>query len=390
MLRNFNSLASGCPYFKLDLAIYLFLTRRFSVIVYFHSDIEISSATNIMTFTKRYILVATLAFAVMASGQLVGQVAPSGPQTQTSPAPSAAIAPQNLPPQNPAPLFDFKDSDIKFSLNSLMNVLRDSRHEGWVLAVYPDPKTSRPLIGAGFGLDVPETEHPQRDPFNPHPFIEPSTAQLWQAAGLDSAKLQNILDQFDREMNAWKKKNFRRKIKTQALSPQLTEEEATQLLRISAIQATYNARAYCREFDQLTASQQMALSQLVYQMGVNLDEFTQFLSVINDDAASHGSVQPVRTAEPEVDHWKTVQSALIQSQWARHYRIRAIAVIAMFDPNYDDDPVAAERKVEAVLRPPRVHHRKKAHVRSVRAGNDTNHNGKMLSSGTPGSRTGKS
>ncbi len=153
-----------------------------------------------------------------------------------------------------------------------MTVLRDSRHEGWVLAAYPDPKTSRPLIGAGFGLDVPATDHPQRDPLNSHPFVEPSTGQLWQAAGLDSAKLQSILDQFDRDLATWKKKNFRKKIRTHALSPQITEDDATKLLRISAIQATYNARAYCRFFDQLTASQQMALSQLVFQMGVNLEE----------------------------------------------------------------------------------------------------------------------
>ena len=31
----------------------------------------------------------------------------------------------------------------------------------------------------------------------------------------------------------------------------------------------------------LTASQQMGLSQLVYQMGVNLDEFGEFLKLIN-------------------------------------------------------------------------------------------------------------
>lgn len=295
-----------------------------------------------MTLTKQLILAATLVFAMAVSGRKAsGQVAPSANLTR-----------QNLPLENPALLFDFKDSDIKFSLTRLMNVLRDSRHEGWVLAAYPDPKTSRPLIGAGFGLDVEATEHIQRDPLNPHPFIEPSTAQLWQAAGLDAAKLQAILDQFDRDLNAWKKKKFRKKIKTRALSPQLTEEDATKLLRISAIQATYNARAYCRFFDQLTASQQMALSQLVFQMGVNLEEFTQFLGAINDDASDRDSVQPVSTAEPATEHWKTVQSTLIQSQWARRYSSRAISVIAMFDPTYENDPRAAERKVQATLRPP--------------------------------------
>jgi GH24 family phage-related lysozyme (muramidase) len=266
--------------------------------------------------------------------------------------------PQNVPLVS---LFDFKESEIKFQLSTLMNTLRDSRHEGWVLAAYPDPKTSRPLIGAGFGLDVMATEHIQRDPLNPHPFLEPSTAQLWQAAGLDSEKLQTILDQYDRELKAWRKKNLRKKIRTHALSPELTEEEATRLLRISVIQATYNARAYCREFDQLTAPQQMALSQLVFQMGTNLEEFTQFLSAINDATSDPDSAQPVSNAEAEAERWKAVQTTLIQSQWARRYSSRAVAVIAMFDPNYDNDPRAAERKVQATLRPP-AHHRKKGNV----------------------------
>ena len=169
-----------------------------------------------MTLTLNRVLFAALMLATaVCARQAMGQVAPSAspepaPQLQSSPLPSTLSTEQILPLGNaapavpsavstaPRPLFDFQDSDIKFSLSSMMNTLRDSRHEGWVLAAYPDPKTSRPLIGAGFGLDVATTEHPQRDPLNPHPFIEPSTAQLWQAAGLDSARLQAILDQFDR------------------------------------------------------------------------------------------------------------------------------------------------------------------------------------------------
>src|SRR5664279_4347394 len=124
-----------------------------------------------MTLTAQRILLAALVLAMAASGRAIAQAAPSAPQVQSSPSPSA---PQDLPSGIHEPslssqtLFDFKDSDIKFSLNSLMSVLRDSRHEGWVLAAYPDPKTSRPLIGAGFGLDVAATEHIQRDPLNPH------------------------------------------------------------------------------------------------------------------------------------------------------------------------------------------------------------------------------
>ena len=275
----------------------------------------------------------------------------------------ASLTHETLPVlPKPGLLFDFKDSDIKFNLGSLMNVLRDTRHEGWVLAAYPDPKTSRPLIGAGFGLDVMATPHPQSDPLNPHPFLEPSSAQLWQAAGLDSERLQSILDQFNRDLDTWQKKKFRKKIRTNSLTEQLSEEEATQLLRISAIQAIYNARAYCRWFDQLTASQQMALSQLVFQMGVNLEEFVQFLGAINDASAYGEGAQP----ELNFEHWKTVQSTLIESDWARRYSTRAIAVIAMFDPTYDQDPLAAQHKVQVQVHPIVTHHHKKAHAKSTK------------------------
>jgi hypothetical protein len=338
-----------------------------------------------ITLTGYGILTATLGFAFLALSQkAVGQsVSPTtaqpSPQVQGPPPQPALSVPRSLPSGNQVllpssgtpPLFDFKDSDIKFQLASLMNILRDSRHESWVLAAYPDPKTSRPLIGAGFSLDVAATEHSQRDPLNPHPFLEPSSAQLWQAAGLDPDKLQIILDQYDRDLDAWKKKNFRRKIRTHELSPQLTDEEATKLLRISAIQATYNARAYCRMFDELTASQQMALSQLVFQMGVNLEEFTQFLSTVNDDVGYRDSADPGNSAAWQAEHWKTVQSTLIQSQWARRYTSRAVSVIAMFDPTYAQNPQEAERKVLAQIRPKATHHRKKARVRSAKAdGND--------------------
>jgi hypothetical protein len=111
-----------------------------------------------------------------------------------------------------------------------MNTLRDPTHESGVLTAYRAPKTSRPLIGAGFSLDVPASEHLQSDPLNPHTFLEPSSAELWEAAGLDPARLQTILGQYDRELKKWKKKNFRKKIKTHQLPPQLTDADATKLL----------------------------------------------------------------------------------------------------------------------------------------------------------------
>jgi hypothetical protein len=244
-------------------------------------------------------------------------------------------------------LQQFRESDVKFGLADLMDVLRDRRHEGWVLAAYPDPKTGQPLIGAGFSLDLPERPHPQTDPLNSHPFVEPSSAQLWQAAGLDPARLDAILADYNQRLADWKMKRFRRRIGQ--LEPQITDDDANALLRIAAIQAIVNARAYCRTFDDLTASQQMAMTQLVYQMGVNLSEFSNFLRLVNEDGAD----------------WRAVQASLEQSQWARLYRVRAVAVIAMLDPTYAEGPSVAERRVAAVLHPARRHGRHAARMESA-------------------------
>lgn len=302
-----------------------------------------------------------------------GQVSPF-PDDQIQPSQREYPARQGLErnPQvgvTPAVLLltEFRDSDVKFNLENLMDVLRDRRHEGWVLTAYPDPKTSRPLIGAGFSLDLPAREHPQLDAINPHPFLEPSSAELWQAAGLDADRLRRILDEFEDRSTNWSKKRFRNEIKT--LPSDISEDEATQLLRIAAIQAIYNAKAYCRNFDELSASQQMALSQLVYQMGVNLGEFSHFLALINGESLVGESETGVvateskvtTSSEPGPEFWTGVQDSLIQSQWAKLYRGRAVAVIAMLDPVYADSPSAAERRVNAKLRPAVVHrHRGRA------------------------------
>ena len=368
-------------------APFFFLTRGFSFIVVAIVPLDSQGEMRPVALS---ILAATLLLALTTAprgvvGQSVSSASvpeshpvqrlpsPSNPVTETmqlkhSDAPLLTVPKPSLTAQ---PLFDFGDSDIKFKLETLMKILRDSRHEGWVLAAYPDPKTSRPLIGAGFGLDVAAVEHLQRDPLNPHTFLEPSSAELWQAAGLTPERLERILDQYDHNLARWKKKNFRRRIKTHQLSPELTEEEATRLLRVSAIEAIHNAQAYCRDFDQLTAAQQMALSELVFQMGVNLEEFVQFLAALNGNPVDQALLQPMGAIEGNGDHWKTVQSTLIQSKWARLYTSRAITVIAMFDPHYDNDPRKAERQVQAVLHPPVAHHHRKSHVASTRAGSDS-------------------
>ncbi len=296
---------------------------------------------------------------------------PEVTQVEPTPAPIAQTTPDPQPvPASVQPLLDFRPAEIRFSLADLMDLLRDRRHEGWVLAAYPDPKTGRPLIGAGFSLDLPEREHPQTDPLNPHVFVEPSSAELWQAAGLAPERLDQVLDEFNDQLAVWKTtKRYRRRI--WSLEPQITDDDASALLRIAAIQAIENARAYCRNFDRLTGPQQMALSQLVYQMGVNLGEFNRFLSLINDEPvavsalADPGAAPEPETTFPDIDHWRTVQQSLMQSQWARLYRIRATAVIAMLDPRYLDDPTASEARIAEVLRPAVHRHRGRSALRTA-------------------------
>jgi hypothetical protein len=324
---------------------------------------------------KRTIAILIVATAISAAGQSPSPVAGEPPaQPQLSPSAPVTSDAQTSPDASTAAptvqqLLDFKDSDVKFEVQDLMDILRDRRHEGWVLAAYPDPKTGRPLIGAGFSLDLPVREHPQRDPLNTHQFIEPSSAQLWQTAGLDSERLQGILEQYNDNLAAWSKKKFRKKIA--ALPPQITDEEADQLLRVAIIQAVYNAKAYCRNFDQYTASQQMALTQLVYQMGVNLEEFSQFRNLINSDSGALPQLNNSSSADAE--YWRAVQSSLIQSQWARLYRVRAVSVIAMLDPQYSDSPAVAEHRVGAVLRPAILHRRRGRVVGSLQGASYSGH-----------------
>ncbi len=287
------------------------------------------------------------------------------PAAQSAQVPSGAVLSPAL-----RMMADFKDSDVKFDVNELVDILRDRRHEGWVLAAYPDPRTGQPLTGAGFSLDLPEREHAQTDPLNPHQFLEPSSADLWRAAGFDARRLDDILKVFYERKRMWSKRTWRRQL--YSLPAQISNEDATQLVRVGAIQAIYNARAYCRNFDQLTGPQQMAMAQLVYQMGVNLQHFNVFLAKINSGVRPAPGPQAVAMdpatlalnadavpafAGQAPEYWQGVQESLMGSQWAHKYRTRAIAVIAMLDPAYGNDPSAAEQRVGAVLRPTAVHRR---------------------------------
>ncbi|WP_109488141.1 hypothetical protein [Occallatibacter savannae] len=330
-----------------------------------------------------------MAAATFASPALSQGTYPT-PAPGTSSGQTAVAAPTPIVAPSPAlrMMQEFKDTDVKFDMNELVDILRDRRHEGWVLAAYPDPRTAQPLIGAGFSLDLPEREHPQLDANNPHPFLEPSSADLWQAAGFDPARLDQILTVFYERRRTWTRRTWRKKLFS--LPAQISDDDAIQLVRVGAIQAVYNAKAYCRNFDQLNGPQQMAMAQLVYQMGVNLEHFNAFLTTINPGPAPRG--QQVATANPQTgasdsaadtqmlaqamqdatatatpipagaidqspEYWLGVQQSLMGSQWAHKYRTRAISVIAMLDPAYSDDPTAAEQRVGAVLRPAVVHRR---------------------------------
>ena len=302
--------------------------------------------------------VSNFALAVAFLGIGAAAAAQTPPTSATDPF-LATTAPEQTPTAvsyaEPSPAYtilrDFRHSDVRFELATLMDTLRDRRHEGWVLAAYPDPKTGKPLIGAGFSLDLPAREHPQTDPLNPHPFLEPSSADLWQAAGLEPAHLDAILDQFSHRKAMWSKRKFRKQIMT--LTPDISDDDAEQLLRIAAIQAIYNARAYCRNFDTLTGPQQMALAHMVYQIGINLVHFDKFLELVNADQAGSERLElaSLESAGPDTEYWTSVQKSLMQSQWARHYSNRAITVIAMLDPRYEDSPTDAEHRVSAELRP---------------------------------------
>ena len=324
------------------------------------------------TFALALVFAATSA---VASGQT-----PSLSQTGSDPETAAPVQPSasatdaltGLSPANTI-LRDFHDSDVKFELSTLMDTLRDRRHEGWVLAAYPDPKTGKPLIGAGFSLDLPVREHPQTDLLNPHPFLEPSSADLWQAAGLEPARLDAILNQFNHRKAAWSKRKFGKQIPK--LPADISDDDAEALLRIAAIQAIYNARGYCRNFDTLTGPQQMALAHLVYQIGVNLVHFDQFLDMVNADQAASSGIElaALESAGPDAEYWTSVQKSLMQSQWARHYRNRAITVIAMLDPRYEDSPAAAEHRVSAVLRPAVAHRHRKSAAASRKVASSAHH-----------------
>jgi len=337
-----------------------------------------------MPIFLRFITAALVGFGpiLVAGAQALPDVPASAPVAATGPASAASVDSDAAKPTAGAPdqalsgaaeLLAFRASEVKFSLPDLMETLRDRRHEGWVLAAYPDPKTGRPLIGAGFSLDLPEREHAQTDPLNPHPFVEPSSAQLWAAAGLDPENLKTILSTFADERARWKPRVFRRKIA--GLDPEITDAQADALLRIAAIQAIENARAYCRSFDAMTASQQMAMSQLVYQMGVNLEEFSQFLGLVNSGASAGGTEGAVSGDQP---HWQAVQQSLIQSQWARLYRTRAIAVIAMLDPQYADMPNTAEQRIAATLRPALQHRRGRRGAPSLEVASYSKHGARPL------------
>ena len=198
-----------------------------------------------------------------------------------------------------------------------MDILRDHQHEGWVLAAYPDPNTRRPLIGAGFSLDVAgDGSLAARSTESVH--LCGTFRRAAVAGGGSGSRTVTAYPRPVRPQCSYlvAEGPIAERLSVIRSRGQLTDEEATRLLRISAIQAIYNARAYCRGFDRLTASQQMALSQLVFQMGTNLGGFVQFLDAVNDEDNAHELAKLDGYLETYTEHWQRVQNTLIDSQWA--------------------------------------------------------------------------
>jgi hypothetical protein len=111
---------------------------------------------------------------------------------------------------------------------------------------------------------------------------------------------------------------------------------------------------------------------------------------MNGDTSDSGLPQSDNATETEAEHWRTVQHTLIDSQWARRYTDRASTVIAMFDPDYARNPSGAERRIEAILRPPvKHHHHKKPPAASLRAANESRA-GKIPGKKRPASNTNRS
>ena len=110
-----------------------------------------------MTIPRQRLLLPIVSLAMAASA--AAQILPA--PGQFSAAPSVSLMLQGFSPENPPPrdgaevLLDFKDNDVKFSLASMMEILRDHRHEGWVLAAYPDPKTGEcTQISTAFNIEA--------------------------------------------------------------------------------------------------------------------------------------------------------------------------------------------------------------------------------------------
>src|SRR5262249_13378844 len=114
---------------------------------------------------------------------------------------------------------------------------------------------------------------------------------------------------------------------------------------------------------------------------VNAQEPASSPEAARATAVKEAAVVPVGF-DQSPEYWLSVQKSLMGSQWAHKYRTRAVAVIAMLDPTYSDDPVAAEKRVGAVLKPT-VSHRRARHTAGTRQVSATKRSGHTKKSGRP-------
>jgi GH24 family phage-related lysozyme (muramidase) len=235
--------------------------------------------------------------------------------------------------------FPFKHSAIKFRLESLMAGL--SEKEGWMSIAYPDSSAKGiPTIGMGFNLSIEGRPRDDADPYQNGgwPRKDPSAQELWKIAGLPEEKLKDVMANFEERNKRWHGRQAAFKF-LDHFEHDITRHEAHKLLYVSARQAVYNAMAYAKDFPDMNGAQQMAMAQIVYQMGTKLEGFKDFLGEINNTSYH----QQPELAEA---HWRAVQSELIKSDWYRNHTTRATKVIAMFDPQYRADAKKAQKNVE--------------------------------------------
>jgi len=213
-----------------------------------------------------------------------------------------------------------RDSDIKFNLRSLMSTLRDTSTKLGAGRL-SDPKQP-PANWRWFQPRSSVREHPQTIR-SIHSFLEPSSAQLWQAAG-STLRAFRPYQQFDQDLAAWSKRKFPAQDPNHDLTPDLTgTKHAT--LRISASRR-FTKRAPIAVSLTVTASADGAQPARLSD-GRQSGRVHSLPWRINDDPLSRCLAVARRDGDRR-QHWKTCKACSSRATGPA-LRTRAVAVIAM-------------------------------------------------------------